>query len=252
MKLIFLLKSILRNFLNKIGVEVKIIKGDYQYRKYLCQLQSIQERQIVNLAIKKPGSGVVVIIGAHDLVSYDYIAESIAVTDKRIFLFEPRPDSFKKLLENIQKLNLGSCQCFNLAVHPSLERINIYSVKPEKVDNYQTWIEGIASIFKDHLLKYVLEEDIESMEVNCSNPDNWYSDFDISQIDYLQIDTEGFDYEILKSINLIFYSPIVIRIELVNLKDKDKINLVRYLYDFGYDIIFNGEDIIAFDLSRLI
>ncbi|MEM6838167.1 MAG: FkbM family methyltransferase [Cyanobacteria bacterium P01_C01_bin.120] len=194
----------------------------------------------------------IVIIGAYDLLSFDCIADMLFGSEKKIFLFEPREKPFNILLSNIEKLNLKNCKCLNLAVHPSLQNLKIYEVEESKVYKYESWISGMASLYKERLLEHAEDSDLKFSQVNCSSPDNWYQDFDIAQISYLQIDTEGFDYEILKSINLAFHTPSVIRLEFVNLGKEDQEYVLQYLTDFGYDLMFNGEDLIAVNLRKLI
>ena len=88
--------------------------------------------------------------------------------------------------------------------------------------------------------------------VLCSNPDMWTHEYGINSISYLQIDTEGYDFEILKSINLYAFRPIAIMLEYVNLTLSDRLECCTYLHSHGYDTLWNGEDVLAVDLSRII
>jgi FkbM family methyltransferase len=247
-----MVKRIIQKTLGILGYEIrKKQASQISLDKFLLDLVSVNEIQLIEAALKKK-ENVSVIVGAHDFVSFDFVSEIANKYDPNFILFEPRGSSFKSLGENILRLNLSNCRAYQLCVHPSVQEITMYSVKNECLSKYPKWAEGIASINKSHLLKHVTAEDIEEIKVECINPDNWHSQLGIGKINLLQIDTEGFDFEILKSVNIPYHNPTIIKIKIANLQTSDKINVASYLHDLGYDCIFNGEDIIAFRLSELL
>ena len=64
----------------------------------------------------------------------------------------------------------------------------------------------------------------------------WYTnDLVKDKFDFLNIDVEGMDLKVLKSINLNFYEPKLICIEVLNSKQLD--DLKKYLKKFGYIFI---------------
>jgi len=54
------------------------------------------------------------------------------------------------------------------------------------------------------------------------------------KFDFLNIDIEGMDFEVMKSINLTFYNPRLICIEILNKKKFIKIRKYLKKYDFVY------------------
>ena len=56
-------------------------------------------------------------------------------------------------------------------------------------------------------------------------------------IDLLQIDTEGFDYEVLKMFDFKIFSPILVQFEYVHLSKNDYKNSVNLLSNNGYKTI---------------
>jgi FkbM family methyltransferase len=247
-----MIKRILVKILGILGYEIrKKTISRKRFDDFLVNLMSIDEVELIESILKKD-ENVNVIIGAHDFISFDFLSDIVKRNNSKLILFEPRDSSFNSLKKNISNLNLSNCKPYQFCVHPSLKEITIYSVKTESLCKYPTWAEGIASISKDHLLKHVTEEDIEEIKTKCISPDNWHSVLGIGKINFLQIDTEGFDFEILKSVNIPYHNPSVIKVEVANLKELEKIDLVCYLFSFGYDCIFNGEDVIAFKLSEII
>jgi hypothetical protein len=64
-------------------------------------------------------------------------------------------------------------------------------------------------------------------------------------LDYLQIDTEGFDDEIIKMIDFSQVKPKLIKFESVHLSLEKKLSTVDLLKSQGYKIIDEGTDMIA-------
>ena len=82
-------------------------------------------------------------------------------------------------------------------------------------------IAAIAGSFKKkHLLDHhrkrfqIVEDDIEDIDIKILVFDDLIKKYNISEIEYLFIDTEGYDYKIIKSLNL----------------NKIKINKVKFEY----------------------
>ena len=69
------------------------------------------------------------------------------------------------------------------------------------------WASGIGSFDKQHILNHkskrfnINEDDIENIEIDFITFDNLIKKYEIDSIDNLQIDVEGAEYEILKTID---------------------------------------------------
>lgn len=68
-------------------------------------------------------------------------------------------------------------------------------------------------------------------------------------MDVIHIDTEGYDYEILKTINLNQYLPKIILIEYFNLNKEDRIKMLGILKANNYKTFRNKQDFIAIHSS---
>lgn len=62
----------------------------------------------------------------------------------------------------------------------------------------------------------------------------------IDKIDFLKIDIEGKDYEVLKNINLKKYNPILICVETFDLDKKNKKNIYKYLKKRNYELVYKS------------
>jgi len=69
--------------------------------------------------------------------------------------------------------------------------------------------------------------------------------YNITNIDLLIIDAEGYDYKIIKAITFIIIKPKVIIYEHSHLDEFSKTESSKFLSNIGYEIRFTPEDTIA-------
>ncbi len=67
----------------------------------------------------------------------------------------------------------------------------------------------------------------------------------VDKLDLIHFDTEGYDFEILKTIELKKYSPKVILIEYANLEKENRILMLKLLRLNGYMVYRNNQDFIS-------
>ena len=145
-----------------------------------------------------------VVLGAHIGV---HIAKDLEkYKDQNILLVEPVPHNLGALKNNIpknQKIIIEQC-----AIHSKEEIKSFYFVKGESISKLgKHWASGIGSFNKKHILAHrtkrfkIEEEDIDSIKINSLTFKSLITKYKISNIDKLLIDVEGFEYEILRSIN---------------------------------------------------
>ena len=141
----------------------------------------------------------------------------------------------------------------NKAIHLSEKEINIYKILPESANKYPDWVKGIASFDKDHHKKVkidskdIIVEKVVSEKLMTIISDNYIYE----QLDYFQIDTEGYDYEILKMLDFNMLKPKIIKFEIVNLNELDFELSKKLLLNQGYYLIKEGNDMVAIDLKRI-
>ena len=145
-----------------------------------------------------------VVIGAHIGVHIQQDLEEYK--NQNILLIEPVPHNVGALKRNTSKF-------FNIVIDPisvssKKEIKKFYFVKAESISKLgKHWASGIGSFKKQHLLdhktkRFNIEEiDIDFVEIQSLSFSDLTRKHSISSIDKLQIDVEGSEYEILKSIN---------------------------------------------------
>ena len=79
--------------------------------------------------------------------------------------------------------------------------------------------------------------------------DNILAVHQIKSLDVIHIDTEGYDYEILKTIDLKQYLPKIILIEYFNLNKENRIKMLGILKANNYKTFRNKQDFMAIHSS---
>lgn len=237
LKNVFLL-SILK-LMNKLGRGVT-------YKKNLFSIE-----RILKLNFPEKTNFYFVQVGANDGISFDFLYDFIIRRNSKGIVIEPITDYFLELKENYK--NYKNITPINLAVHPTEKNSIIYKIEPNAKQNYPDWVKGIASMDFEHHKKLKIDsKDIIEEKVETDTLMNILSEnYNSKKIDYLQIDTEGFDYEIIKMIDFSKLAPSIIRYEYVNLKDSEKNFSKKLLKTKGYYLFIEGGDMMAINLNKI-
>lgn len=187
-------------------------------------------------------------IGANDGISFDPIYELVTKENVKGIAIEPIPDIFKLLEKNYKKY--PNVKLLNLAIHKDQKEMILYRVDPKKT-GHPDWTKGTPSFNKDHhKLGNIPESDIIEESVKCISFNNLVEEYSIKKIDLLQIDTEGYDLEIIKMIDFNEISPRIISFE--HGMRQGITNMERFvecqtlLFKNNYNIIILDNDAIAF------
>ncbi len=200
----------------------------------------------------------VIQIGANDGINNDPIHKFIKRDNWKGVLLEPQSYVYKQFLTKIYKKNKG---------------IHILNAGISSKDGSQTlykigfcdmrWATGLASFQKDNVekafstglvqkkcKKHNIEipppaEQITTEEIMTISPESLITKYDISNIDLLQIDTEGFDYEVIKIFNIEKFKPKVVIFENSHLSEKDMKSCCADFENNKYDVKHFGANTIA-------
>ncbi|UCC94818.1 MAG: FkbM family methyltransferase [Candidatus Omnitrophota bacterium] len=72
--------------------------------------------------------------------------------------------------------------------------------------------------------------------VDCMTFNDLVGKYNVKKIDLLQIDTEGYDYKIIKSINFKKIRPFIISYEHIHLSGADRVRCKKFLQKQGYEV----------------
>ncbi len=239
------MKRIIKAILNRFNYDVHCSPP--------ALIHSEKDRLKVDLGLLVPmlaariPQAIFVIVGANDGAMGEELLPWAFRYDWRGVLIEPQEDMYQQLVQNTVPISDRVC-CIRAAVdHEDGERI-LYRIKSDA--EYPDWVKGIASFDRECLLKCKkwykeIEKDIIESVVPCMTFDRALHQAGVSRYDILQIDTEGYDFEILKMARIDTVRPALIKYEYCHLSRTDWDKSVRYLIQHGYRIANDWRDVIA-------
>jgi FkbM family methyltransferase len=94
------------------------------------------------------------------------------------------------------------------------------------------------------------ESDLEPVTVECLTFGTLFERYGTTRVDVLQIDTEGFDYRILRSFDFESHHPLIVNFEYYCLPVGERLAACDLLRANGYAFSFGRRDLLAVDRSR--
>lgn len=103
-----------------------------------------------------------------------------------------------------------------------------------------------ASFFKSHLLKHGVPSDqIVSLRVPCVTISSLLREHGMDRCDLIQIDAEGYDYQIVRTLDFEALRPLIIRFEHAHMSDEECDECIELLASHGFRFIGERRDITA-------
>lgn len=229
------------------------------YKKGWYQLRDEEEKEQPEdpyecaLAELADEDSTVVVVGAMDGVRHDALAKHLLKNEKwGGVLIEPVKDYFDRLVSNYR--HRSNFQFANVAIMPEAGPAEIHRVSKEAIESGQvpSWCDGISTFFPGQgaITLGNIKENVQTETVECVRFKDIVSTYGLSQIDILQIDTEGADAEVFRQIWNIGFRPKVINLEVVWMEDFDLEMIQATLEGAGYNISRSGDNLIAVKKSQ--
>ena len=247
----------LRNFINLILLRNKpyMVAKVHAFQKTNPQSDFIDyfELVVAHQLARRPDFFFIQ-VGANDGILGDELRPLIMKYNLNGVCIEPLKDKFETLTKTYD--NYPQVKLLNAALHPTEKKFTIYRVD-ESVKKLPLCVQGIASFEKHHLTSMLnkmvenAEDIIVEEQVPCVQFEHIFESEKIDHLELLQIDTEGFDYEIIKMIDLNIIRPAIIRFEINHLSESDKVECLDYLASNNYKMIYARIDVIAVDQSTI-
>ena len=204
---------------------------------------NVFERAIRDCMSKQQGNFFFVQIGACDGVMADPLHRWIREHKWHGILIEPLKHEFDRLVANYA--DCSDLIFENVAVSDKHEERELYSIPPDKIQ--AEWERGLASFYADKNMLGQLknERGLQADKVRCLPLNALLDRHGVTEIDLLQIDAEGYDYEIIKSLDFERFRPRLINYENVNLTETEKFAVSELLKARGYEVTPYGDDALA-------
>jgi FkbM family methyltransferase len=176
-------------------------------------------------------------VGANDGKHGDPLHSFIVKYPWHGILVEPQPDIFAKLRENYAAMK--SRLIFeNIAIAKDLSTIAMYR-RPGHPNTYEASVVSVNPKAVARQLGLRLRN-LERFFVPCTTLNELVRKYSMSHIDVLQIDAEGYDYDVLKTLDLSEVSPLIIQFEHGQLTPQEISGAVEYVNSHGYRVLYGG------------
>ena len=239
-------KKILKKMSEALGYKL-VNKDLVKNQRSLDSHNLINTRHILKLIFNNNDIKSLIQIGANDGKRFDEISNFIKNNNKlKAVLVEPVKKYFEKLKENYK--NCNNIKFENSAISKNNEINFLYCVKERFIENYQEHIKGINSYEIRHLLNHNLKEShIEKVKVETLTFQNLMKKYNLTEIDLLYIDVEGYDDKIvLDFLDNSQLRPILI-FEYIHIKNTSFKILIKKLLDENYKILKVDENVVCYN-----
>jgi FkbM family methyltransferase len=239
-------KDFLYRSLKLLGIDKSImLKFDvptYGYKVYCpinkedFAIMSRHEDEIIDHFNTKQGD-IVVDVGAH-MGKYTIIASKRVGANGKVIAIEAHPGNYEMLNRNIKLNGLTNVTTLNYAVYSKESKIKLFL--PDEESGYTMH----HSVMFNYLSsKYPLQgkDNEKFIEVNANTLDNLLQKNGILQVNWIKIDVEGAEFEVLKgSANILSISKdISLLIEVHNPSDIDHYKqIIDFLKPYNFKIEF--------------
>lgn len=240
-----------KNIINYLKKQVN--KTGYQIKK---ANNFIFLDSILNKLVSHKGDINFIQIGGNDGINFDPLYHFIILNKSKIsgYVLEPVKDYFNELVNNYKDLPL--IKPLNLAIHNNQSEMVIHRVNSKNPSVLPSYAKGIASFNEAHHVSCKIPSEYMIQEkVKCISLENLLIEKKIGHVDLLQIDTEGYDAEIILNINFEKWKPSIINFEyyVQNPISREILNtIIDKLHLNGYEIWMEVNDITAYQRDLFI
>lgn len=186
---------------------------------------------------RPPGQFFFVQIGAFDGQADEPMHSLIRKYGWRGILIEPQREAFERLQATYADQPQLSFQ--NVAIGPEDGNATLYTLRGGATQ--------IASLDREHLIHHAKSRaDIVPQEVPTRTLSSLLRELGNPRVDLLQIDAEGYDAHIIRSLDFTRVRPAIIRYEHSNLLPHDVEGCIELLAEHGYRIMLEDADTLAY------
>ncbi|MDA9678500.1 FkbM family methyltransferase [Candidatus Pelagibacter sp.] len=187
-------------------------------------LDYFQQKKIIKLINSKFSKPIIVFdIGAHHGETIRLFLSKLKIN--KIYSFEASPQNFKVLKKKISKKLMNKVEIYNFGLGDKISKSYINQAVESSSSTMNELNEESKYLKKKLQILNIKDKDVfyHKIPVHVSTLDSFIEEHDIQNIDVLKIDTEGYEFNILKGA----------------LKCSQKINLIYFEHHYDDMIIKN-------------
>lgn len=186
-------------------------------------------------------------VGAMDGKTFDPVHEFIRRFRWGGLLVEPIREHFEQLRQTYSDNPRISFANVAIAGHCGKVEMNRVPAEHVREGSVPRWGLGVASLYADRnaLAFDEVRPFIVREMVDCVTLPELLRSHGVQRVDVMQVDAEGFDYQVLRQLDFSVYRPKVINIEIVNMPKAERTACKRILDSAGYLYVKGGYDLLA-------
>jgi FkbM family methyltransferase len=188
-------------------------------------------------------------VGSNDGVQLDPLRRQVVAARWSGILIEPIPYVFARLRSNYE--GHPRVRLENVAISSENGTRELYYI-PEATDDsaLPPWYAALASFKKDVILQHKSEipdiaDRLATIDVPCMTFDALCAKHGIERVDLIHTDTEGYDFEIIKTIDLARLQPKIVLFEHYHMGRDTYSACIAHMTSAGYDSLAIGMDTIC-------
>ena len=183
-------------------------------------------------------------IGANDGAQNDFMQDIYKKNFIEAVLVEPQRMVFEQLC--LKYPSNPRIKTVNFAITSNGEELKLFRL-PQNVGTVKTDV--LASFDRRYIESWRrrlgLDCEIEEEVVRGTTIKELLRLTSWDSVDVIIIDTEGYDYEIVKTLPSLQAQPFLLVFEHINLQQDDKLASIKFVQDMGYSVIWMETDIVC-------
>jgi len=237
----------IQKVVRKLKWEARRLKREWKAIRYRAAKRRFR-RHCAELSKLVP-EPIFVKVGANDGITNDPCSDILLANPNwKGLLVEPVPYCFERL-----KANFSNSTRFTLeqaAIGSTAGVKPFYYLDPDarvSLPDLPVWFDHLASFDRNHILKHYVELEpfIHERDIEVITLANVLDRHGIGKFHLLHVDTEGYDYEVLKTLDFEKNAPVLILVEYKHLRADEKEAMLELFCKHGYTVHDCGDDYFA-------
>jgi FkbM family methyltransferase len=187
-------------------------------------------------------------IGSNDGDQHDHLRPFIESSHWRGIMVEPVPYVFRRLQRNFGVRPGLALENVAVAAHDgTMPFYFLREARPGELRTLPRWYDGIGSFSRETLLGHAqfipdIEERLICEEIPCLTFESLCRRHDVTSLDLLLIDTEGYDAEILKLVDFQALTPALVIYEHFHMSEAARAECELLMRRAGFELMSEGFD----------
>jgi len=222
---------------------------ELRYRRLLRRLAG--PRLVAGFAETHPDAFFIE-IGANDGDQHDHLRAAILSQRWRGIMVEPVPYVFARLERNYADETRVVLE--NAAVAERDGTLPFYHLAESADPTLPSWYDAVGSFRRDAVLSHARDipdvaNRIRAVDVRALTFESLCRKHAVQRVDLLAIDTEGYDWQILRTIDLARWHPRLVIYEHYHLDEADRADCRGHVAAAGYETMEEGFDTFCLDTA---